>query len=84
MLKYKAARSAATYTKILERYSTRTCSKCSEKLPRIELGVRHWNCEKCGSVHDRDVNAAINILQSYRSGVPIGRDRPTRMKKNSR
>ncbi|WP_186646782.1 RNA-guided endonuclease InsQ/TnpB family protein [Fluviispira vulneris] len=83
MLKYKAVRAASTYKEISERDSSRTCSKCSKKLLRIELGVRHWNCEKCGAVHDRDVNAAINILQSYRAGVPIGHDRPTRTKKNS-
>nr|WP_281276332.1 transposase [Fluviispira sanaruensis] len=83
MLKYKAVRAASTYKEISERDSSRTCSKCSEKLPRIELGVRHWSCEKCGAVHDRDVNAAINILQSYRAGHPIGHDRQTRAKKNS-
>jgi transposase len=83
MLKYKAVRAASTYTEISERNSTLTCSKCREKRPRIGLGVRHWNCEKCGAVHDRDVNAAINILLAYRDGVRSGRATPIRTKGNS-
>ncbi len=72
MLKFKAVRAASTYTEFSERNSTLTCSKCREKRPRIELGVRSWNCEKCGSVHDRDTNAAINILQAYRDNFRSG------------
>ncbi|WP_338634973.1 transposase [Spirobacillus cienkowskii] len=70
MLRYKAVRAGAIYKEISERDSTRTCSKCSEILPRIGLGVRHWNCEKCGAVHDRDVNASRNILRAYRASRP--------------
>ncbi|RDB37288.1 MAG: transposase [Spirobacillus cienkowskii] len=71
------------YKEISERDSTRTCSKCSEILPRIGLGVRTWTCEKCNTIHDRDVNASINILNAYKNMFPIGQDRPTRTKKNS-
>ena len=67
MLKYKAVRVASVCTEFSERNSTLTCSKYREKRPRIELGVRHWDCEKCGAIHDRDVNAAINILLAYKS-----------------
>jgi putative transposase len=83
MLKYKAVRAASIYKEISERDSTRTCSKCSEILPRIGLGVRTWACEKCNTIHDRDVNASINILNAYKNMFPIGHDRPTRTKKNS-
>jgi putative transposase len=83
MLKYKAVRAASTYTEFSERNSTLTCSNCRIKRPRIELGVRSWNCEKCGSIHDRDVNAAINILQAYRDNFRSGHAAPIRTKINS-
>ena len=72
MLKFKAVRAASTYLEFSERNSTRTCSKCRTMRPRIELGVRCWTCGKCGSVHDRDTNAAINILQAYRDSIHSG------------
>ena len=74
MLEYKAVRAASTYTEFSERNSSRTCSKpnCNHKLVRIGLGVRTWICEKCGSQHDRDVNAAINILNAYRAKFRSG------------
>ena len=83
MLKYKAVRAASTCKEISERNSTLTCSHCREKRPRIELGVRCWNCEKCGSVHDRDVNAAINILQAYKDSIRSGHATLIRTKNNS-
>ncbi len=72
MLKFKAVRAASTYTEFSERNSSRTCSKCSFQLPRIGLGVRTWTCENCTSVHDRDTNAAINILQAYKNKFRMG------------
>ena len=72
MLKFKAVRAASIYTEFSERNSTRTCSKCRTRRPRIELGVRIWTCEICNSVHDRDVNASINILQAYRDKFHMG------------
>ena len=47
-----------------ESYSTQTCSQCgSTEGPKglKGLGIREWTCE-CGAVHDRDTNAAKNIL----------------------
>ncbi len=42
--------------------STKTCSFCSYVLPEIDRACRVWHCPSCGVVHDRDVNAAKNIL----------------------
>jgi len=42
--------------------SSKTCSGCGHLTARMPLGVREWNCGNCGARHDRDVNAAKNIL----------------------
>ena len=43
--------------------STQTCSACKTKREiKLTLSEREWVCESCGTVHDRDVNAAQNIL----------------------
>ena len=51
-----------------ELLTTQTCSKCGclpSSRPRgiAGLGIREWTCDDCGTVHDRDVNAAKNILR---------------------
>lgn len=43
--------------------SSKTCSNCGYQLPKLDLSVREWTCPDCETVHDRDVNAAKNILQ---------------------
>ena len=43
--------------------SSKTCSGCGMSPPSMDLGVRSWTCPECGTTHDRDVNAAINIKQ---------------------
>ncbi len=41
--------------------SSKTCCDCHHKVDSLPLGVREWTCSSCGTVHDRDENAAINI-----------------------
>ena len=49
-------------TKINRFYpSSKTCSECFYLLPELALSVRAWTCPKCGTEHDRDINAALNI-----------------------
>lgn len=43
--------------------TSKTCSACGHRLIRMPLKIRVWTCPECGAVHDRDVNAAINILR---------------------
>ncbi len=42
--------------------SSERCGNCGHIVERLPLSIREWDCPKCGSHHDRDVNAARNIL----------------------
>lgn len=41
--------------------SSKTCSECGEVVEKLPLSVRTWTCDSCGTTHDRDINAAINL-----------------------
>jgi putative transposase len=41
--------------------SSKTCSVCGAKTKRLPLSKREWTCSECGTSHDRDLNAAINL-----------------------
>jgi putative transposase len=63
MLEYKAARYGRRFAKV-DRWlpTSQTCSACGVKDGPKPLSVREWTCAACGAVHDRDINAARNIL----------------------
>ncbi|MFI6864180.1 RNA-guided endonuclease InsQ/TnpB family protein [Streptomyces sp. NPDC050421] len=62
MLEYKAARYGRTFIKIGRFEPTsQTCSTCGVKDGPKPLDVREWTCAACGTVHDRDHNAALNV-----------------------
>ena len=69
MLSYKALRLGITYLEVNESFSTVTCSVCSARSGPSglsALGVRSWRCSSCETEHNRDRNAAANILASAR------------------
>lgn len=62
-LAYKAER-AGRQLVVIDRWypSSKTCSQCGHLLSALSLGTRTWQCPSCGTRHDRDINAAKNIL----------------------
>ncbi|WP_202224772.1 RNA-guided endonuclease TnpB family protein [Okeania sp. KiyG1] len=69
-LEYKAEWYGRELIKI-DRYfpSSKRCSICGHVVEKLPLNIRQWDCPECGSHHDRDINAAINIL---RMGTRVG------------
>lgn len=77
-LRYKASRHGGIYREVDESstLTTQTCSTTGILLPErpkgiAGLGIREWWCSACGEIHDRDVNAAQNILKLGLSAQPL-------------
>jgi len=79
-LKYKALWHCVVFEEVGEAFSTQTCSCCGAVSPgspkgRAGLGIREWTCMECGKDHDRDTNAARNILARGHArlagGIPV-------------
>jgi transposase len=71
---YKSQKLGKVFEERHETWSSCTCSVCLEETgPRglSQLGIREWVCSNCGTLHDRDTNAALNILNP-----PSGHRRP--------
>jgi putative transposase len=62
-LTYKAAWYGRNLVKIDRWFpSSKRCGNCGHVVDKLGLSIREWTCSKCGAVHDRDLNAANNIL----------------------
>lgn len=62
-LEYKSNWYGRSFVKIDTWFpSSKTCSCCGSRVESLPLNIREWTCANCGSVHDRDHNAATNIL----------------------
>lgn len=63
MLEYKCEWAGKAYVEVDRFYpSSKTCSHCGTKIEKLPLDIREWTCT-CGTTHDRDINAAINIRE---------------------
>jgi putative transposase len=96
MLLYKGEYAGRSVEVVSERNTTRACSFCGALLgPKGKdmLVVRHWDCPECGAEHDRDQNAARNILfvglrkrasvrgnELWHDMIPVEPDLPVRVR----
>lgn len=63
-LEYKSNWYGKTFIKVSPNYTSRDCSKCGHRHEEpMRLKIRTWTCSNCNSTHDRDINAAKNILR---------------------
>jgi putative transposase len=68
MLKYKTKKFGSTLFEV-NRYfaSSKQCCICNYKLEELPLNIREWTCPNCLTLHDRDINAAINLKKQAES-----------------
>ncbi len=78
MLEYKCHQAGVVFMEVNEAYTTVTCSVCNERTgPKGQEGlrIREWTCCACGITHNRDINAAKNILalghERLAGGIPL-------------
>jgi putative transposase len=81
MLLYKSEYAGRSVTVVNERNTTRACSSCGALTGPSglrHLAVRQWVCVHCGESHDRDINAARNILSAgSRCGTSVSGNEPS-------
>lgn len=51
--------------KVNPKNTSKTCHCCGYVNPKIKVGVNYWECPNCGAKHNRDINAALNILHKW-------------------
>lgn len=76
-LDYKSKAMRVVFVEVNESYTTQTCSCCgcissSSPKGRAGLRIREWACAECGAEHDRDINAALNILAAGHRRLAVG------------
>ena len=68
---YKAEEAGCYVRKVNPRNTSKTCSVCGYIHSDMDLSIRKWICPVCNTVHDRDINASINILnEALRQELP--------------
>jgi putative transposase len=88
-LEYKSKMTGSTVVIVNRFYpSSKKCSKCDYKSDILPLNVRVWTCPNCGTEHDRDMNAAINLKNMAASsavtacGEMVHQDRSVKQEHN--
>ena len=63
--------------KVNPKNTSKTCHVCGFVNPKVKVGVNYWECPNCSAKHDRDINAALNILHKWNmtSQSVVGRER---------
>jgi putative transposase len=73
MLEYKARQAGKGYIEVNRFFpSSKACSCCLHVQASLPLHIRAWRCDKCGTLHDRDVNAAQNIRNEAQRMIAAG------------
>ncbi len=76
ILEHQAAKTGCQIVKIDRWFpSSKLCSSCGTIIERLSLRDRTWACD-CGAIHDRDLNAALNIQRAGTSALGLGDVRP--------
>ena len=57
--------------KVNPKNTSKMCHCCGFVNPKVVLGVKKWKCPNCGEKHDRDINAALNILFKYNTSQSV-------------
>ncbi len=76
-LEYKSIAMQGVFVEVNEKYTSQICSCCGLISPnspkgRAGLGIREWTYAECGAWHDRDINAAKNILALGYERLAVG------------
>lgn len=73
-LAYKCEWYGVAY-RVIDRFapSSKLCHHCGYQMNKMPLSVRRWTCPECGTYHDRDINAAINIKELGLMALPVQR-----------
>lgn len=66
MIKYKGH-----LVKVSSKNTSKICHSCGYINENLKLGTEIWECPNCGEIHDRDINAALNILYKYNTSQSI-------------
>ena len=77
MLQYKSIAAGVWLGEVDERFTAQICTSFGDKpvsRPKgiADFGIREWMCSHCGARHDRDTNAANNILRRGRAALAAG------------
>ena len=74
LLRQKAAMYGKVFVTVDPAYTTQTCHVCGHVMrgeAKLTLKIRRWTCPQCGVLHDRDHNAALNVLMKGRAKLDV-------------